>query len=486
VRASFAARSLALAGALVLAGPLGRAEAAKIIQLDAVDCDAVLDVEVLRRTLETDVGVAVKVSKEGTSPGIVVRRRDDGTVGILVRTGHAGGAERTISLPKDRSLAAEIAALAASNLLRDEAGEILAALAPIEPARPPEPPAPPARDTSPSSALPPPRPMSPCLDSTTVPTVPIGADFAPFVGSSSVQPNRVRWVSLNLLGGYARGLRALEMAAGVNVEAEFMCGVQFAGLANIVLGPARGAQFGPVAVVSGDVQGLQAGVGNLAGDSLAGAQVGSFNITAGAVSGAQIGAFNIGLSSVRGAQIGAVNVAVGDAQGVQIGAINYADRATAPIGAVSIVRHGRTNLEASATESGLTTASVRHGGTIVHNLYGVGYRLGKEAWWSLELGIGVHVPLAARLAMDIDLVYHALQKGRPFSSETYLTTLQPTLAYTVSEPFSLFAAPTFNVLVSNEGESTIEPPWGSFRLDSSGPQVVHGWPGFTLGVRAEL
>ena len=122
----------------------------------------------------------------------------------------------------------------------------------------------------------------------------------------------------------------------------------------------------------------------------------------------------------------------------------------------------------------------------MHNLYGVGYRLGSESWWSMQLGIGVHLPIVPRLDIDIDLVYHALQKGNPFSSETHLTAFQPTIAYTVTGPLSIFAAPTFNVLVANEGESIIEPPWGSFRLDSSGPQVVHGWLGFTLGIRAQL
>jgi hypothetical protein len=39
--------------------------------------------------------------------------------------------------------------------------------------------------------------------------------------------------------------------------------------------------------------------------------------------------------------------------------------------------------------------------------------------------------------------------------ETYLTAFQPTLSYTVSGPFSIFAAPTFNVLVSKEGEAEL-------------------------------
>src|SRR5262249_44960667 len=161
-------------------------------------------------------------------------------------------------------------ALAASNLLRDEAGEILAALAPVAPASPAEPP---ARETALSSAAPtPPQPNPPpCLDGT---TVPIGAGFPPFLGRSSLQPDPVRWVSVNLLGGYARGLRAFEIGAGINLESEFMCGVQFAGVADIVLGPIRGVQFAAIAVAAGDAQGLQAGAGNLAGDSLEGAQLG--------------------------------------------------------------------------------------------------------------------------------------------------------------------------------------------------------------------
>ena len=138
------------------------------------------------------------------------------------------------------------------------------------------------------------------------------------MGSSSVHPERVRWVSVNLLGGYARGLRAYEVAAGVNLESSFMCGAQFAGLANIVLGPVRGAQFAAVDVATGDVEGVQMGVGNLATDSLSGAQIGSGNLTVGPLVGAQLGAFNLALSSVNGGQVGAINVATGEVRGFQM------------------------------------------------------------------------------------------------------------------------------------------------------------------------
>jgi hypothetical protein len=482
VRAAIFALSLACGGAFVAVHATAGAESPpKRILLDIGDADTVLDGEVLRRTLEADVAVPVTLGTDRESPVIVLRRRGDRTVGIVVRRGPGEEVERTIALPKDKALAGETAALAASNLLRDEAREILSALTPKEPPRTVEQP---TVDAGPSTA-----PAStevakrsPCLEGT---TIPIGADFAPYMGTSSVYPNRVRWVSANILGGYARGLRAFEFAAGVNLESSFMCGVQFAGLSNIVLGPMHGAQFAPVNVAAGDAEGLQSGIGNLAADSLSGAQVGTANLTVGALKGAQIGAFNFALTSLGGAQIGAINVTNGEVHGVQIGAINYADRAEAPIGAVSIVRHGKTSVDAWGTESGLAMATVHHGGTIVHNLYGVGYRLGQDARWSLALGIGVHVPLAARLDLDIDFVYHMLEKGNHLSGDTHLAVLQPSFTYAVAPPFGIFVAPTFNVLASNEGDD-IAPPWGSFQLDASGPTVIHAWPGLSLGVRAEL
>jgi len=165
---------------------------------------------------------------------------------------------------------------------------------------------------------------------------------------------------------------------------------------------------------------VQLGIGNL------GAR--TFNLAVGALAGGQVGTFNVAMASVRGAQIGAVNVAKGYVHGVQIGGMNYADDIDAPIGVVSIVRHGRTSFETSLTESGVN-GTVHHGGRILHNVYGVGYRFGNERWWSFMLGIGGHFPLAQRLDLDIDLLYVTLQRDKLFSQDVHGATLQPSFVY---------------------------------------------------------
>ena len=50
-------------------------------------------------------------------------------------------------------------------------------------------------------------------------------------------------VSLNILGGYARGLKGVEFAGWFNIERENVEGLQFAGLFNAVGDTVKGMQF---------------------------------------------------------------------------------------------------------------------------------------------------------------------------------------------------------------------------------------------------
>ena len=374
----------------------------------------------LRVALAKTLGVAITeptTDKREALATVVVRRRADGNVTIVFIRPDGREVERTLDLPADRDLATETIALAAGNLVRDEAAELVASLSPAPPP-PTEAPAAPEEVPTVDAASAPPAPATQRVSCTDAEPLFFGADFAPYAGSSSKYADRRRTLSFNFVAGYSRGLRGFELGVGANIESAFMCGVQIAAGANVVLGDVRGVQLAPANVALGAVQGVQVGVVNLAkgdiegvqlgpvsigGGALTGAQVGVVNLLGGSVLGSQSGVVNIASADVRGAQLGVVNiahggvdgvqigttnVATGEVRGTQVGVVNYAEVSDYPVGVVSVVRRGRTSVDGWVTESGIGMAGVRHGGRVIHNVYGVGYRAGSPSGWSFALGLG--------------------------------------------------------------------------------------------------
>jgi hypothetical protein len=259
-----------------------------------------------------------------------------------------------------------------------------------------------------------------------------------------------------------------------------------AAIGDVVLGPVEGLQLAPFDLAGGGVHGAQIGVVTIAGAPLQGAQIGTVNLAAGAIEGAQIGTTNVAASDVTGAQIGVVNIAAGRVNGTQIGLVNYADDSDASIGLLSFVRHGRTDLEAWGTESGLALGGVRHGHGVLHNIYGAGLQLGGKKEWALALGLGFHAPLSRWLTLDIDLIETWLQKGAPYTGQVQLATVQGALAVPLGRVVEVFAAPTFNVLVGDDRGTGLAPPWPTFDFYDGQPNFVRGWIGLSGGLRVKL
>ena len=498
------------------------------LQTDAGDT---IDGSALRVALTSALG-GVPVTERGTEKAeelatVVVRKNAEGNVTIVFRRPDGREVERRLDLPPDRGLATETIALAAGNLVRDEASELVALLAPPPSASDA---LPPAKDTAePPSPLPTNKQRISCRDGE---EVFFGADFAPRAGTSSRFPDHRRTLSFNLLAGYSRGLNGFELGVGANIESAFMCGAQFAAGANVVgghvsglqvapvnfaLGPVHGAQIGVVGITKGDVigaqvsvvalgggelHGAQVAVVNAAGGSASGGQVGVANVAGGYVDGAQIGVANLAGSYVDGVQIGAANVAGGDVDGVQIGAaniakgnvsgpqigvVNYAETSDYPVGVVSIVRNGTTNVEGWATEAGVGMAGVRHGGRVIQNIFGVGVRAGSTTAWGFALGLGARVPIAPKMHLDFQVINYWLQKGDPFHDDAQIASAGVSFGYAISPLFGVFAAPTYNVLVTTDAElRKVKAPWGSTSLHEGTSVSVHAWPGATLGIRATL
>jgi hypothetical protein len=472
----------------------------------------------LRVALQNTLGVAVTEPKGETSQElatVVLRRHSAGSVTIVFVRPDGREVARTLDLPADRGLATETIALAAGNLVRDEAAELVAALTP-----------PPASadaiapvDAPPSSDVttPPPAPVARRMSCTDAEPIFFGADFAPYAGTSSKYPDRRRTLSLNFVGGYARGLNGFELGVGANIESAFMCGAQIAAGANIVMGDVHGvqiatvdvalglvdgAQLGVVSVAKGNIDGAQIGTVSVGGGSLDGAQLGVVNVLAGSVlgnqtgvvnvasadvSGAQIGVVNVAHGNVEGAQIGTTNVATGEVRGTQVGVVNYADVSDYPVGVVSVVRHGRTSADGWVTESGMAMAGVRHGGRVIHNVYGVGVHGPAPTVWSFALGLGFRVELASKLHVDFETIAYWLQRNRPFLDDAQIASVGASFGYALSPVFGIFAAPTFNMLVTPDKDfAQVRPPWGSTIVHESSTFTVTAWPGASLGIRASL
>ena len=473
----------------------------------------------LRLALANTLGIAITEPKSDVREAlatVVVRRRADGNVTIVFIRPDGREVERTLDLPADRELATETIALAAGNLVRDEAAELVAALAPAAPPPPTDAPLSPDERPAIDAASASPRPSTrvSCNDGE---RVFFGADFAPHAGTSSKYPDRWRTLSLNFVGGYARGLNGFELGVGANIESAFMCGVQIAAGANVVLGDVRGVQLATANVALGAVRGLQLGVVGLAKGDIDGAQIATVSIGGGALEGAQLGVVNLLKSSavgnqtgvvnvagadVRGAQLGVVNVAhggvegvqvgttnvaTGEVRGTQIGVFNYADVSDYPVGVVSVVRQGRTSVDGWVTEAGIGMAGVRHGGRVIHNVYGVGYRAGTPSGWAFALGLGARLELSPKAHIDFETIAYWLQRNAPFVEDAQIASAGASFGYALTPVFGVFAAPTFNVLVTPDKElSQVGAFWGSTLLYEGDTVTVRAWPGATLGLRAAL
>lgn len=139
-------------------------------------------------------------------------------------------------------------------------------------------------------------------------------------------------VSLNIIGGYARGVEGVEVGGAVNVLSADMKGLQVGGLGNLVGGRSRGVQIaGGLNHTMRSLEGLQlAGLANTVWDTLGGVQVaGGVNVVKRGMAGTQVsGAANITLGDLDGVQVsGGVNVTHGAVNTAQVaGAVNYARR----------------------------------------------------------------------------------------------------------------------------------------------------------------
>jgi hypothetical protein len=497
-------------------------DTAEGLAIDVEPGAAGLDADELRAAIARETGVRIASAVTPQTTRLLVSQ--DGPSKLRFQLVEPGGrrvVERSVDLSTvKQSSALDTAAFVAANLLQDEASSLLASLR--------------ARDAAPPKPKEPPRPeLSPCAPRTPNIVTPIGADVAPYVGTSSFEKaGTVRHVSLEFVGGHHAGVRGLQFAPLLSWGGETVCGVQFgglgvhtsgsvtgvgfagllgyhggsllgvsfAGLGGWIEGPTTGVAAAGLGVRTEDVTGLASagfmtvsrhvegaqitGAINWA-DSITGVQAAGLGaFTARQMKGVQLAALSFA-SEVSGAQLGVLNIG-GYVKGVQLGVVNFARTSDASIGVLSFVTEGRTHLDAWAASDATASVAVQHGSRLVHNYYGGTVSFAGDAGVAVGplLGIGVHLP-AAPLFVDIDVIAHVLFDPQDSSSEPQsLNQARVTVGLQIAPGFAAYVGPTFNALMTKPGQATRVNTLPALGWTAeSADQVTYFWPGIVAGVR---
>ncbi|MFT3923723.1 MAG: hypothetical protein QM778_14420 [Myxococcales bacterium] len=493
---------------------------------------AVLSPEALRVSLEAELGFGFTSLAQPAPDQPMLRVEALGADGvrIVLEGGDGLRVERDAPLLDHDLEGIETVTFLASNMLRNEAAGLLSELdlAPRDTEKPP-----PVRL---ASAEPEPLARDPltvfnaCLPRA---TIPVGIDFLPYVGFSSAPGGRraVRALSFGAFGSYSRGVRGLSISGLVNMQQEFMCGVQvggavnavygsqqgvlvslvnvvgrssggvLAGLVNVVRGAQAGATVGLVNLVFhnrsgasagllnfnvGTFTGYSGGLLNFATSDVSGFQGGMGNISGGNLKGVQASLGNVALGSMHGVQIGLGNIVGKEAHGLQLGLFNYAEKNRAPIGIVSIVKNGRTDLDLwGPSESGSILVGAMHGGELVHNFYYVGVRTGSAGQrFVTALGIGVRAVEYRFFRLDVDAISEYIYRDGA-REPTFQQGIRVPFTFIVTPGLGLMVAPSYQFYFSSDSQERSQAPFGRVVLSHDNPRI-EAFPGLAAGLRFEL
>lgn len=407
-----------------------------------------VDAESLRDSLHNDLGARVEIrlvsgDEEHARAHLTVEWNED--LSLVVLHLRRGEEERRREIAVDGGVEERsiVLALLASNLVRDEADELIASLR-AQRQSADEPPRAEPLDVVVVEETP--EPVAPEADVAPVETPRnravnsyIGLDLAPYVGMSSyflgqdtrmfslgivgALSGRIRGLGISGAVGVTRNLAGIQIAGALALTLEDAAGIHVGGAASIALDDLDGIQFGGATTVTlGRMRGFQASGGlNIAGKLAVGGQVavanyatelrglqfGTLNLS-GPMTGIQAGVVNYA-DDVHGVQLGLLNIASGSVHGMQVGLVNLATDADASIGLINIYRDGRTQVRFGMDTAGFMNASLVHGSRITHTIYSVSANpIAGRTSFAVGLGVGARVSFSERIHLDIDVLARAL------------------------------------------------------------------------------
>ncbi len=309
----------------------------------------------------------------------------------------------------------------------------------------------------------------------------------PYIGTNhKLSGNVYNNYSFNIFGGYARGVRVLEIGGFFNIDKEDVHGVQLAGFFNLVGDTVKGIQLAGFFNITGkSMNGFQAaGFTNINLGELNGINAAGFvNANLGKVKGVQLAGYvnyakqvegiqgagfvNFALQEVKGAQLtgfvnhtkvlegiqiaGFVNHAKYVKKGLQIALVNISDSCKGlPIGVFSFVRTGVHQLEISGDEIFKANIGFRTGVSKFYNIFNVGIdKRSDEPLWSFGYGLGTSFKIKNKLRSDITLTANHVSKGAFKEAESELYKLYWGVEYKFKKKFSIAAGPVLNLYISD-------------------------------------
>ena len=386
---------------------------------------------------------AIQRELDGVPPEghLDVAVKADGTATVSYLRPDGSTLERTVVLPARDDEAVEMLALLAGNLVRDQAGDVIADLEPVPSAT--------RRYTRKMFTV----GIFPPLSTDLVYGEPVVSTFA---GS--------------LFFGVTPGVRGASISGGIDVQTDDTKGIHVAPLGSLALR---------------DVDGLQlAGLGSLTFGHHEGIQLAGAVSIARSLRGVQVaGGFN-GAGSLTGAQVSPLNVA-GRVRGVQLGLFNYAeDIDGAQIGLISIVRRGLTEVDVSGESHRTLHLVLRHGKPRFHTLYGVASAPPGDQ--SVQLfGLGFGTRLIDDGDFDLDVGVMTWRAGGPGvdAGLSLLNQARLGAAFGVGRRLALVVGVALNVYVAdtNENGDAFHPMFDKTYV--AGETVTRLWPSVFAGIR---
>jgi hypothetical protein len=419
--------------------------------------------------------------------------------------------ERTLALPIEQADRIQLIAFVATNLVRDQAAEVLGGLPVIPPPVVP----PPARPITPTRFVPATIGLVPplTLDRAFGERVTVGFGLHAVMGwtdstSAASISGAVDVVSGDMHGaqiggavaatfGHARGI---QLGGAVSLARGSFYGAQIGGAAAVAGGTSTGAQIAGAASVAEDHYGLQiggavslakktrglqiGGAGNVSGP-VYGAQIGGAVNIASRVDGAQIGgAANIG-GDVYGVQIGAVNIAK-KMRGVQIGVVNLSDDGdeSVPIGVINYSKNGGVAFDGWVDSSRVSALAFRHGTKYIHNIWSIGWSPDHDNFL-VGAGLGATAHLGDSIALDLDAMHWLTDVWDKEYGQ--INQLRASLSVPLAKNFEAFGGVAANVYVAdvmNDNSENFHPVMARTYEPTDSTKIVL-WPSAFVGVRVK-
>lgn len=365
-----------------------------------------------------------------------------------------------------------------------------------------------------------------------VPSVGIGSNLS----TNGLITNRV---SLNVLAGYSKGVRGVEVGGILNMTKGDVRGAQVAGISNLVGGDVTGGQVAGIAsLIQGNFTGAQvSGISGIVKRDFYGVQAsGISSIVRGRFEGIQIsGISNIAYKSSRGIQVAGISNTVFDTligiqgsgivnfalhgtnyaqvsgianiadsskgvqisgifnrakvnSGFQLGLINCSKSSTGiALGLFNFVREGYHKTELSANEIFPVNLTFKTGSKRLYNSYHFGLRFGQQLYYSGGLGFGTYFDLADRIILSVDLTGDLVFKESNSNGFAQLYKLSTTFDYQLAKWVTVFGGPSISMNVMQfkdaDGLFSSDIAFRPFYTEQNAVAGIQGWVGGQLGFR---